>query len=396
MKNPILAVVGAVGFLVAICASTSSDAADFQVAAKRLSVTQCTMNGSLLNIDSATGNVTIDLSADLNCYPAPVNAMANNASMSASPSTTGGGTNGIGSVNLVLNTGLSAATPGVTCIPDGYTASNVSVTSGWTSALCVSPNCGPTVGRTVAVQNTSATTDGSITLKAKCTYQDQTNINLSSERRNIQSTPVVSVLHGTTPVVSYCQSVSELNQTYGLTPAMRQLTGTVTGGLYPGTGKDFTTYTSVFGFADDTYPPGSPDTVGFGYPGDNFTNVTMGVQRDKYVSFQFRAPTDPSWNGSQGSYLVIPGNSYTLASIAPCPGQFASDVNFPTNPGCHIAGKGQNLNVQITSGTTSSCKLIPGNTYYLNLINSFFPDLTVTTCSGSLCAPKVNISGFNH
>ena len=123
----------------------------------------------------------------------------------------------------------------------------------------------------------------------------------------------------------------------------------------------------------------------------------MGLQRNKYISLRFRAPTNPPWllpPSNAGSYLVIPGNSYVRASIAPCPGQFISDVNYPTNPGCHIVGKQQNLNALITIGSTASCKLEPGKTYYLNLINAAFPDLTESTCSGSLCSPKVNIQGF--
>lgn len=393
MKNSILAVFGALGFLVVLCAPASSEAAQFQVAAKRLSVTQCTMNGSLLNIDSATGNVSIDLDTDFNCYPQAVTTLANNASMSASPTTTGGGTNGTGSVNLLLNTGLLAATPGVTCVPDSFSATNVVVTSGWTNALCTSPNCGPAVSRTVAVQNNSSTTDGSITFKAKCTYQDQTNVNLTTERKNIQSTPAVTVLHGTTPTPTYCQSVSELSNTYGLTPAMRQLTGDVSGGLYPGTGLDFTTYTAVFGSAALTYPTGDPDNVGFGFPGDNRTNVTIGLKQNKYISWQFRAPTNPLWNPVDGSYLVIPGTAFVRASISPCPGQFVSDVNYPNNLACHIVGKQNNLNFEITSASTARCKLIPGNTYYFNLINADFPTLTQSTCPSSTCFPKINMQG---
>ncbi|WP_423929205.1 hypothetical protein [Dokdonella sp.] len=352
----------------------------------------------MLNIDPATGNVSIDLGADFNCYPSPVGALANNASLSVTgPTTVGGGVDGVGGVNLILNTGLSTTTPGVTCVPDSYISTNVNITSGWTNALCGPANCGPTVGRAVAVQNPSASLDGSITFKAKCTYQDQTNANLVSERRNINSSPSVTVLHGTTPQVNFCQSVSELSNTYGLTPEMRQLTGTVTGGLYPGSGLDFTEYTSVFGTALNTYPTGNPDNVGYGFPGDNPTNVQIGLQRNKYISFKFRAPSNTLWTVPPyvGSLLVIPGNAYTLASIAPCPGQFASDPNFPNNLACHIVGKQSNLNFEINAGSTARCQLIPGNTYYLNLINASFPNLTTTTCPSSQCSPKVNRQGQN-
>ena len=116
-------------------------AADFQVDVKRLSVTQCSMTGSLLNIDPNTGNVSIELVADASCYPTPVNQMASSANMTVVGATTvGGGQTGQGSVNLQLNTGLPGVTNGVTCVPDGVTASNVTVVSGWTSTLCTT--CG--------------------------------------------------------------------------------------------------------------------------------------------------------------------------------------------------------------------------------------------------------------
>lgn len=389
---PIVAFALAFGAL--LFQSTSVQAADFQVAVTRNSVPQCSLTGSLLNIDPTTGSISIDLSADFTCYPLVVSTIANGASLSVTgPTTVGGGTTGAGTINLQLNTGLSAATPGVTCVPDGFTSSNVSVSNGWSAALC-SNNCGATVTRSVDVQNPSATLDGNITFKAKCTYQDQSNVNLSSVRANIQSAPSVTVQHGTTPPPAYCQSVSELADPKGLTPAMRQATGNVTGGTLPGTGISFLNYTSVFGVSANTYPAGTTDTAGYGFPGTNFSTLTSAIQKDKYVSLQFRAPTNSLWNLKTGFYyMTVPPNLELTAAIAPCPGQFDDDVNFPLGGfSCKGQALVQDITWKVTSGTTASCDLIPGNTYYLNLIHASRATPAQSVCGGSSCSFQIQNS----
>ncbi len=367
--------------------ASSAYSADFQVAVKRLSVPQCTLTGSMLNIDPSTGNVSIDLSTDLACYPAVVNSIANGASLSINGATTvGGGTTGAGTVNVQLNTGLSAITPGVSCVTDGFTSNNVSVSTGWTGTLC-GPNCGATVTRSVDVQNTSATLDGSITFKAKCTYQDQANVNLTTVRANIQSTPAVSVLHGTAPPANFCQSVSELSDPKGLTDGMRQTSGNIVGGTLPGTNISFLNYVSVFGVSSNTYPSGSGDTAGFGFPGPNTSTISTFITRDRYVSMQFRAPSNPVWLGRTGyySFVVNPQNLGFSAAVAPCPGQFESDPLFPIPTSCKGEALFQDINWVITSGSTVGCKLEPGKTYYFNMIHAPAGSPSQASCPSSSC-----------
>jgi len=357
---------------------------------KRNGNTQCTMTGSMLNIDPATGNVSIDLSADFPCgsstgYPVPVTAIAG-ASLSVTGQTTvGGGTTGAGTVNLQLNTGLSAVTPGVSCVPDGFTGSNVSIVSGWSANLCGN-SCGATVTRNVDVQNTSATLDGNITFKAKCTYQDQTDANLSTVRSNINSTPSVTVLHGTAPPANYCQSVTQLSDPKGLTDAMRQTSGIVTGGLYAGN-ISFMNYVTMFGVSSNTFPAGSGDTAGYGFPGDNTSTIATNISRDKYVSLQFRAPSNALWDQRAGyySFAVNPQNTPFSAAIAPCPGQFDSDPLFPISAACKGEALFSDINWKITSGTTPSCKLEPGKTYYLNVIHAPRGTPSQSGCASSTC-----------
>jgi hypothetical protein len=392
MKTSLKNIAGAIALCASLVLPAQSHAANFQVDVKRFSVSQCGMTGSMLNIDPTTGNISIDLDADFVCYPLVVSSIANNASLSVTSATTiGGGTTGEGSVNLQLNTGLSGVTSGVTCVPDGYSSANVNISSGWSTTLCT--NCGATATRTVNVVNPSATLDGNITFKAKCTYQDQSNANLSSVRTNIPSTPLVTVQHGTAPTPTFCTSLTELATPNGLNDADRQSTGTVAGGLYPGT-RDFLNYTSVFGFSTGTFTAGDPDNQGFGFPGDNRTSVTLSVQRNKFIAMKFRAPSAPIWHGVANTFLGQPVAAFSLFSLAPCPGQFANDSNYPMNNLCRGIAKSANVNESIFSGTGSQCILVPGNTYYFNVIQaSGFNNLTNPSCSSSSCGVIFNIGG---
>ena len=373
-------------------------AADFQVVVTQSSVPQCSLTGSMLEIDSITGKVTIDLSTGLNCYPMVVRSLANDASLSVTGSSTvGGGTTGAGTVNLQLNTGLSAPTPGVTCVPDGFTSSNVSATSGWetSSSLC-NNNCGAIVTRAVVVQNTSATLDGNITFKAKCTYQDQSNVNLSSVRANIASTPSVTVQHGTTPPANYCQSVTQLADPKGMTDEMRVAVGNVTGGQFPGSGRSFLEYTSLFGFSPNTYPIGAGDTLGYGFPGTNTGTLVTSIPKNKYISLQFRAPSNTIWEARQGSFSFQSQSGVALsAAFAPCPGQFDNDANFPLMGYTCTGTSLSNAIWRTTAYPTQGCKLEPGKTYYLNIIQADRSNPTQSYCGGSSCSVRIN-SGHSY
>jgi hypothetical protein len=393
MKTSLMNIAGAITLCASLVLPAQSHAANFQVQVKRLSVPQCDMTGSMLNIDPSTGNVSIDLDTDFVCYPLVVSSIANNASLSVTSATTiGGGTSGQGSVNLQLNTGLSGVTTGVTCVPDGSSASNVNITSGWSATQTLCTNCGATATRTVNVVNPSASLDGNITFKAKCTYQDQDIADLSTVRANIPSSPLVTVQHGTAPTPTFCSSVSELATPNGLTDAGRMTAGTVTNGLYPGT-RDFLNYTSVFGTLAGVVDPGDPDNQGFGFPGDNRTSSTLTISRNKYVSMKFRAPSAGAWNLKTGAILGQPAPAYTLMALAPCPGQFSNDANYPMAGTCQGVAKSANMSFQITSGSSGNkCKLIPGNTYYFNLIQAGgVNNLTNPSCSGSSCGVIITI-----
>ena len=385
MKSLFLTACGALALSCALLFPSLGQAANFQVDVKRLSITQCSMTGSLLQIDPTTGNVSIELFADATCYPTPIALIASNASISViGPSTVGGGTTGQGTVNLQLNTGLAGPVTGVTCTPDGgrqQCQRGIRMDFGSVYQLrryrSHSSGCRA---------DTSGVVNGTITFKAKCTYQDPINANLQTVRSNIRPRKRDSGT-GTAPPPSYCVSVSELANARGLTDAMRQPTATISTGLNTGVGIDVLNYTSVFGFANNTFPAGNPDNVGFGFPGSYYADTEFGVQKNKFIAMKFRAPSNSSWLNEVARMRFFIGTAYTQIAIGQCPGQFGTDTNFPVNASCRVAGKGEDLIWNITQAVTGNCQLVPGNTYYLNVINaSNMSDLTQSTCSSSSCA----------
>jgi hypothetical protein len=196
---------------------------------------------------------------------------------------------------------------------------------------------------------------------------------------------------GGAPSATPCQSVSELADPKGLTPAMRLTGGQIAGGVMPGNGISFLEYTSVFGVSADTYPPGSADTVGFGFPGINTTTLTSWIPAGKYIAWKFRAPSNPQWSGRTGTYstVVNPQNMAFSVAIARCPGQFDDDALYPLPNTCKGEALYLDLNWKITSGPTPACKLEPGETYYLNVIHAAPDNPSQTACQSSSCSFQI-------
>lgn len=356
----------------------------------------CSLVGSMLQVDPVTGNVSIALTQDPECgspvlpaSPIP-HLLATWAKLEVIGATSvGGGTTGEGTVSLKLTTGLPTATPGVTCEPDGQSASQVSIVSGWSAPLC--SNCGSIVTRDVVVKNSGTTGNGSVTFKAKCSVQDATHANLSSVVKNIASTPSITVTPGTAPTPSYCASVTELANNYGLTEAMRQTVGKVTQGLIRGDAIDMTQFNSVFGALTGVAAPGDPNLADFGFPGRDVNNTELYPKKNMYISLRFRAPNAPAWIASPGRFgSVSSAQTATpyLTAIAPCPGQFHSEPEHPMVGTCSKYSGESSFGWTLgTSG--SACKLQPGATYYLNVITAHPGSLTTSGCPTTECKQKI-------
>jgi hypothetical protein len=340
----------------------------------------CTVPATLWSVDPATGRVSLDLASAFTCdvggsagnYPAPILTLASQGSLAASPASIGR----TGSITLQFNTGLASSTTGMTCEPDGVDSAFVSVISGWSTTLCA--DCGSAVTRTVSVSHSGGATAGSIQFKAKCTYQggDVAHPRIATVLSDIISTPAIAVESGA------CSAVEQLADPRGLTSSARQLVGTVAGGPMAGVGRDFTTYTAIFGTSSGTAAPDTSDPTGFGFPGTNATSFRLVMLPNRFTSLKFRVPDNTAWLGEVGSFIFALGQAPVSAVIAPCPGQFNTDPNFPVPAACS-GGTKLDINWIITSGATEACKLEPGRTYYLNLVHGTAEEPTVSSCSTS-------------
>lgn len=365
----------------------------------------CTLNGSVLTIDPVTGNVTIDVVGQSSCgstggYPEAVTAISTLGALTLSTTQVGGGTTGTGVVTVTLGTGLTAAEPNVKCITAGSVPSVSHITAtGWSGVLCgdgVAPTCGTSHSKAVTLANSSTTTDGTVTFNASCSYTGapSSTPNSVSTSITIAQSSAVTVVHGTAPVLDYCSSVSQLTSPpHSLTEAQRQLTGNSSGGNPAGTGLDFTRYSAIFGSSPDT---GGTVAEGFGFPGTNRSLTNLGLQRDKYTSLQFRVPTGATWLNKVGAFAMIPNGAATWFAISRCPGQFSQDAVWAWSAAnaasqvCVQQADQQTLPWKITtSASEGNCRLIPGETYYLNIMQSNHPQMGTSTCSSSICTPRI-------
>jgi hypothetical protein len=200
-------------------------------------------------------------------------------------------------------------------------------------------------------------------------------------------------------VYTPCSSVSELADPKGLTPELRQPGGTLSIMGGPTTpGVDFTKYTSLFGTHPTTFVPGDPDTAGYGYPGVSWGSVRRPfVNTGRYIALQFRVPTHPDWLGKIGSIQTEsygPSIKPHTIAVAPCPGQFASDPQYPlSSSSTCVAQHGESVYWSIGPNNEGRCVLTPGHTYYLNAITAYFPDLTTSHCNMETCIISLNNAG---
>lgn len=394
--------------IVAVVVSSTAYASQFNVDLRATpSSNSCAFIGSMLQIDPATGNVTIDVVGASTCnsgsggYPEAVTAVATNGVLVPSATQVGGGTSGSGVVNVLLSTGLSAVDANLRCVTDGITSSVAHVTAtGWSGVICgagSSVQCGPTHTMPVTLSNSSTSTNGAVNFKAICSYAGAAPSfpNAVATTVTIAPSSAVTVLHGTAPVVDYCSAVTQLSSPpHSLTVAQRQTVGTATGGITSGA-VDFTNFNSVFGVATNV---GGTAAEGYGFPGTNRSLTELRIERDKYVSLRFRAPLTPAWTNIPGAFFTYPVASVTSwVAISRCPGQFAQDAVWswsPVNAASQVCLRQPEgpLSWIVTNSTShENCQLIPGNTYYLNIMQSNTPAMNQTFCNSSSCNLKLKI-----
>jgi hypothetical protein len=372
------------GIALVFTLQAGAQAQTFPVSLQVSTDTACSFQASLMSIDPTTGAITLNVPTATGCgagYPASVLTLESQAAVSLSAVTAVDGT----SVQVTLATGFNGPTAGVTCSPDGVTANGATVTAGWTDPLCV--NCGASASRSVTTGLTASTSGGTLLFKVKCVLAGdaahpniQTSVGLQSSLLAV--TP--------SPIPAECTSVSQMADSRGLTPAMRQTIAPVKitpSGSY--VSRDVSLYTSIFGISLDVATPGASDPTSYGFPGTNKTVNYFMVNRNSYISMRFRVPSNGTWLGRNGSFL-LPATALPMAFVvAPCPGQFSSDATWPLSSNGCVASTENPLNWEITTGSTSKCKLVPGANYYLNIITAPASNPANSICNSSVCTHGV-------
>lgn len=380
----------AAGIALVFTLHAAAQAQTFPVALQVGTETTCSFQASLMNIDPTTGAITLTLPTAAACgsgYPAPILSLESHATVSVSAATVVDGA----SVQVTLATGLSGSTPGLTCSPDGVVANGATVTAGWTAPLCV--DCGASTTRSVTAALTSGTTGGSLQFKVKCAYTGD------SAHPSVQTTVALqssslAVTPGAIP--SACTSVEQLANPRGLTSAMRQTSASVQVAFGGARTYDVSLYTPLFGSSADTAAPGSSDPTSYGFPGTNKSINVVTFNRNSFISMQFRAPSSSTWLGRNGSFRIPEGTNPIAAAIAPCPGQFNDDTAWPlsSTTGCVVSTTTQLL-WELTTGSSSKCKLVPGANYYLNLIMAPASTPASTYCITGVCSHQlINVNTY--
>lgn len=156
------------------------------------------------------------------------------------------------------------------------------------------------------------------------------------------------------------------------------------------------------GFCNDFPPPpgtseqlnsdGSKITYFQATNGNDFgfsvgSQANFPIDRNKYVALQLQAP-----NIDRAMVEVFETGSpvYTQApyavAISRCPGDF-SNQSMGTQQQCYKEGTGLNLHwsTRSSSNQANTCKLVKGETYYLNIIHAWGPAYNNSLCSSNEC-----------
>lgn len=182
------------GLVAALLATAPEAHADFPVDFRYGGSVPCSISAGVWSIDPVSGAGALALDAPFVCdagallYPTPVLTVESSGSLAIAPASVTGSAN----ISIQLVTGLSSATSGLICEPDGVEASFATVNSGWTAPLC--SGCGAGTARIVNVSHTGGSTTGSIRFKAKCTYSDARHPRITTVLYSIVSSSPVTVV----------------------------------------------------------------------------------------------------------------------------------------------------------------------------------------------------------
>ncbi|MGA9829013.1 MAG: hypothetical protein WBQ57_11875 [Rhodanobacteraceae bacterium] len=149
---------------------------------------------------------------------------------------------------------------------------------------------------------------------------------------------------------------------------------------------DVTQYQNIWGRSSPADPPQPWPAI------DNQIAYIDTLPQDKYLAAEFTVPLNPVNFSGQFKRADIAGDvSHTSASISETCGDFYVDVG----PGCVIdsGNRASPLLVwNIGAQVTGVCRVIPGHTYYLNIMMAPLNDPTNSYCQTTGCV----MSGLGH
>ncbi len=333
--------------------------------------TEVIVNGNChITVTSSTG-VTID--------PATGNLIADGTYGSGCP---GGSVPAGPSFSTALHSDQSPATTGVG-FTIGWATSNVDNCTTDGSSFPAGASFGSLWPTSGAICSGAACATGSILLTTSVsgTYNFQLHCYKSGTTAPADSNLSLSV---TPPDSGACS---------GIVPSgITRQTSTSIGTVAPVTsrvGVDATHFESAFGY--DPTNPSAPLSL---WPGTLNTVYGIRVNRNQYIALQFTVPSDfsPSRYGDyyrQQTQTQAP-SSWTIST---CPGDFRTS-SLPNGCYANLSSKGGFF--WQTGTTPGICALVPGQTYYLNIITASLSSLTTSSCPGTSSSCNVEMTNEYH
>ena len=120
------------------------------------------------------------------------------------------------------------------------------------------------------------------------------------------------------------------------------------------------------------------------------------IAANQYLALGFVVPVGTSTSIAPLYFNVGSASPLVAMTISECPGDFGQAGTHITSASCKSDRNGGGLQTYL--GTAAgTCHLTPGNTYYLNLIDSSLPVANGTTapttaCQSGTCSAQVEIT----
>jgi hypothetical protein len=266
-------------------------------------------------------------------------------------------------------TGCSVGTPTTTGTCPAVTASNGTCTPNAAN----SNSCAPT-GATLSIP-----TGASMGTNTSCAY----SVKATCLPGSVTSTATLTVTAPSGGGDPACTGLASVKTSSGANWVRVTGNTSVKYGDGATAAKDATDYVSIWSYPGSTVP----------WPGNSGLSTRPTAMTNYYFAEKFTVPTDgsvpghPNWSWS-GSGI----NSNASIAISACPGDFGQTGTLVTT-GCKVNQTNSSSGLtSVVSATQvgSFCSLVPGKSYYLNILpmaNLPVSNVSTSTCSNNTCTP---------